>query len=576
MQRSLVDASIRLVVVLLLGTSGLFWGFSAPQAWAKTAKKPAQAAPANKSNTAGVTLALPKPPQWATPQDSLQARIQSRAEAYPLEAFEIPAFFKPWIPEPTHSHQTVKSLAPSVSSAEEPISLLKLWEASQRYHPRLQMAYAKLKQQEGMALNAQGSFDPRLSGSNQYLIYNSSSKPGDEKDAFLNDVGVEFQTRSGANVKIGGKLNRGTLSTPVTLTGEGGEYGLEVKQPLIRGFGINKLAVAEQKAGLATQSAWLEWQQTRYEVLRQASNSYWSWVANELKRLVTQDLLDIANLRYQQVQGFAKAGDLPKIDAVEAQQEVFRRETTLAEDTEKAQKAAYDASLFYWPPPAGQAQVPSQLPKVFQPEAIPDHPWLNWKQHLANSPCPTLEELQTCGITQAFQNRPELKSLSIGKLLAQIDWSLAKNEFLPKLDAILAPGFETGQDSVAPVLKAGIEYTVPLRQRTVRGQLQQATFKLSELNQQEQAILANIRNEVAKSVVEIQQRIVQVEKGEQQVQLAIQLEEAERRRYDLGDSTLFLVNTRERAAVDAKKQWVDAQASLQQAWVQFWVATALL
>jgi outer membrane protein TolC len=59
----------------------------------------------------------------------------------------------------------------------------------------------------------------------------------------------------------------------------------------------------------------------------------------------------------------------------------------------------------------------------------------------------------------------------------------------------------------------------------------------------------------------------------QEVELAQRLEEGERIKFQLGDSTLFLVNQRERATAEARLKLIEIQAEYEQAAATFRAAT---
>jgi outer membrane protein TolC len=61
--------------------------------------------------------------------------------------------------------------------------------------------------------------------------------------------------------------------------------------------------------------------------------------------------------------------------------------------------------------------------------------------------------------------------------------------------------------------------------------------------------------------------------AEQEVVLAQRLEEGERTRFQLGDSTLFLVNQRERATAEARSKLIEIQAEYEQAVATFRTVT---
>jgi outer membrane protein TolC len=59
-----------------------------------------------------------------------------------------------------------------------------------------------------------------------------------------------------------------------------------------------------------------------------------------------------------------------------------------------------------------------------------------------------------------------------------------------------------------------------------------------------------------------------------EVNLARELERGERQKFDLGDSTIFLVNQRERATAEAEIKLVEIETDYQQAIAAYRAATA--
>jgi outer membrane protein TolC len=429
-------------------------------------------------------------------------------------------------------------------------------------HPELDAADFKRLQAQAKLLSTQGAFDVTLKNATDWNLFNSSSGIGKAKDVFSSITTLEKKTRYGATLGVGARLVTGDISTPFSPTGDAGEYFLSLRLPFLKDRGANATWAKEKQAETGLELADAEWQQKRLSLLEKAGQTYWKWVLNGRKLQVTQQLIALAEQRLKQVKRFAELGDLPEIDAVEAEQELARREALLVDEQEALQDSALDVALTLWPvatTPQKQSEAPT-LQRLPQQWPTPD---FNYPQRAE-------------ALALAYQHRPELKTIALGRTLSLIDWKVAANALLPQLDAIVQPGYEAGKNGIGAVLKAGVELVVPLQRRGAKGEQQLATLKLSELGAQERLLLGRLQTEVDQAFIGLRQAKLRIEKNKQQLTLAQRLEQGEQRRYELGDSTLFVLNTRERVTAEAAKQLLQAETSLQQAWLTYWIATAQL
>jgi outer membrane protein TolC len=103
---------------------------------------------------------------------------------------------------------------------------------------------------------------------------------------------------------------------------------------------------------------------------------------------------------------------------------------------------------------------------------------------------------------------------------------------------------------------AGVSIEVPLALRTARGKLRRAEAEVAridaELRFARDIVTAELRD-AHSALVAAHARVALARE-----QLALTLEQAERSRFKLGDSTLLLVNLREQATTDAATQELEA------------------
>ncbi len=460
------------------------------------------------------------------------------------------------VPQPGGALQDkLQTSSASVLTLDEVLNTVEL------YHPKLRGAGAQRQIASAKRLEKQGAFDPVFTTGADFLRFNtefdSKLKRGKVGTTELADAGVEFLTRSGLKIGAGTRFNLGKVKAPLSPTGNAGEYYLEFKLPLLRGWRINEKSAAEQQAILGEPLADTEFQATRLELLLKASNAYWEWVAAKQKLEVARNLLSLADFRARAVRDRVTAGDLPQIDATEADLEIQRRQGGLVKAEREFQKAAFKLSLYLWSPNGLPAPIPQE----------------------ANAPRSTVPPVNydqdkiEAGTRMAAERRPELKAIVINRQISQVDLDLGKNQRLPALDLAFSPGRDIGAGGIGNTVKAGVSFTLPLRQRTADGRIAAANLKLQKLDLDLTHERQRITTEVLDTVSAINTAYNMYLVALQEVNLAQQLEQGERTKFALGDSTLFLVNQRERAFAEARIKLIEMQMEYEQAVAAFRAVT---
>lgn len=425
-------------------------------------------------------------------------------------------------------------------------------------HPKLEGAERQKEIASAKRLQKQGAFDPFLKSSNDYIRYNTPSDRGNASDATDNDISLNILSRSGVKLGAGARYNRGQVKFPLSPTGNGGEYYLDIKAPLLRGLRVNKKSIEEKQAFIGEPLADANFFKERMSLLLSAAGSYWDWVAAKKKVDVAISLLELAKKRAQIVEGRYKAGDLPEIVSIEANGEVLKRQENLVKLNRSYQNAVYNISLFLW----GDDKNPKELPESSQVPSV------------VGEPRKYNEENVEAGVQSAIDNRPELKALNLRKEITELNLTLAKNELLPQIDFIGNPGFDSGKESIGLTLKAGVEVNAPFRRRTAKGKVKAAELKLEKLSLDQKLALQQILIEVKDIVSEINAAYERYKIAEQEMILAKKLEEGEREKFRLGDSTLFLVNQRERSSAEAQVKLIELLADYKKAVAIYNTATA--
>ncbi len=389
--------------------------------------------------------------------------------------------------------------------------------------------------------SARGGFDTRLVGGGKVEAL------GDFGSQRM-DFAVQQPLRTLGATLIGGyQLGVGDLAgyDGDNETNDGGEFRLGASLPLLRGRATDERRVAEWKAELALERASPRIVAKRLEAGLKAAESYWRWVAAGQRLAIIQQLLELAELRQNQVERSVELGKLPRIANTENEQGIVSRRSSLIKAERELQEAALRLSLFL-----RDGEGNPIVPRTLQlPDGFPDP--LNPADVLVAGP------------EEALSRRPELQILDLERRRLLLDRDLARNAMLPKLDVGVFAAQDVGATDKSPdtrdefELEILMQLDVPIQRREPRGRTREATAKLAKLEADLQFVRDTVVADVRSAEVQFEQAWLQLAQARRSVVLSETLAEAERTALGLGQSDLLRVNLREQQAAQAEAQLVD-------------------
>jgi HAE1 family hydrophobic/amphiphilic exporter-1 len=222
---------------------------------------------------------------------------------------------------------------------------------------------------------------------------------------------------------------------------------LSVTQPLLKNFGMNaskrELKLALINANASTAQALIDTSNT----ISQVEDAYWNLVAAWRNVAIQEEALKEAVEQQQSNVRLAKRGAAAPIDAIESETQV----------------ATFQDDVF------SALQNVSELQNQLKSLIVTDPGDPIWRANLVPSSAveqlPTPADLETI-ISEAHQNRPEVRQAEDKRLQADLDRAFAKNQSLPQADVAatyLSNGFAGLLAPVPPLLtSACTSGTTPL------------------------------------------------------------------------------------------------------------------
>jgi outer membrane protein TolC len=430
-----------------------------------------------------------------------------------------------------------------------PLSVNEVLAWIDRSHPLLKGAGTEKISARGKMLKALGAFEPNLVNDTEIERFIPSSGPEDVRSVGFNDTLIEarhpwgFRGIAGIRHVLGGPARIPDLA----FNSNNDQFLIGGYFPLLRGLMVNPENAEMQRSELADPRAEVKIAQTRQDLFLAAATQFWDWVATVKLADVQRRAMAVADDRYKQVEGRAKAGAVAPLDVVEAGQEVQRRREVYIAAQRAIEQEQYRLSMFLWE---------NHAPTTPQLERAPDFP----PQSASPNPETVLADKK-----QAKMDRPEIRQIDIEAKINNIDLELAKNNLLPSLDAEAAPARTPEKFVLGLGYRFGLELKIPLLQRRSRGEVLEAQAQADRLvlvqKFREQQVVVDVDN--ALSAIERAKERVAV--AAESLKMAKTLEEGERFRFSLGATSVLFVNLRERNSVDSEIQLVRAKADYQKA-----------
>jgi HAE1 family hydrophobic/amphiphilic exporter-1 len=485
----------------------------------------------------------------------------------------------------------------------------------------IEIARADVRFQETQLRSILGIYDPVFNVS-PTLSRNSSTGSRATNDFRVNSDMTKFITRGGGNyrvffdnVRTENSFSQSQLTSGNTGTGAGGgalyssNFGVAYNQPLLRDFRIDDTRRRIKVQRRTLQQTDIEFRRQTIDVISQVQRAYWDLVfalRDQQNRVLN---LNLSRENLRQVDARIKAGIAAPIESAEVATELANREGEVLLAAQQVSTAENTLKTLLLRDPTSaewtRSLVPTDTP-VYSDEAI------------------LLED----AVKDAVENRPELQRLKLQREINAIDIDFFKNQTKPQIDLnttvslsgisqgisnnrdFLVPQF-TGNDEIlrrnlnvllgnanlptiqnpnilvpaapsflvggfnrsflnlfrsdAPNYTVGVTISLPLRNRTAQANLAGARVQQERISaqtrSQEQIVIAEVRNAV-QAVETSRQRVLVARRARANAEIQL---EGERKKYEVGLSTTFLLFQRENALANARNSEIRSETDYNKA-----------
>lgn len=400
-----------------------------------------------------------------------------------------------------------------------------------KYHPLVKQADLKLNEAQANLMLARGAFDPKIE-----VEYNEKQFKTSEYYSILNSS-FKIPTWYGIELKAGFDNAEGIYVNPENTLPNSGLTSLGIAVPIGQGLFINQRMADIRKAKIARNLNAAERNLQAIEIIYEAAVSYMNWKRSFEEVKLYENYIQNALIRYKGIATLINEGDKPAIDSIEAGIVVKTRQLNLEDAKLKLTKAKLELSNYLWL----ENNIPLELNDNLSPEDF-----------LTNTIKETLQINELAPID--LDNHPKIKALDAKIAMLKVDRKLKANALLPKLD--LSYNYLSEPSYIDNYrfedYKIGLNFSFPLFLRKERGSLKLADLKIQDSEFNLQFERKNLENKIKSQQQEIVSLEKQQEYNDKLVKDFTKLLNAEDRLFEMGESSLFIINSRENSLVSSQ------------------------
>jgi outer membrane protein TolC len=437
-------------------------------------------------------------------------------------------------------------------AAGPPLGRAQVLAAVDQRHPKARAMLLDVERARGEAQRARGAFDPAVlldakgavAGYYGYAIADGAVSWDPGPVSF--QAGWRFAGDMGANGLPAYHDEYETLG--------GGELRFGVAVPL-EGFWTDPERTGRLLADLDVDGSVAMADATVLALRQKAVASWAKWVAAGRLVALEEALLDIANQRQRAVDVRIQLGDLADIERVRNEQIVVEREADLALARGAFLGATEDLALYLRSPDgapvrAGAERLPDRGPAPVRVAQYPEDP-----------------------IRLALDVHPLLRAARVSVDQREAEMRLARQAMLLPEFALVGeisqdlPNEPDPKDSLEPaVAMVGFKGKIPTLNRKDRGKAAAAEAKLDKARADLTWLQDQVHADVVRAIAQEEAALTAWKAAARSVDLALTLQEAEQRRFDVGDIDLLRLwqveQSTAKAVADEIKAWSKYQIAV--------------
>lgn len=416
------------------------------------------------------------------------------------------------------------------------------------HHPITVQAENAAKIGEAYVQKARGGFDPKINGGADQKYFK------DKNYYSLLHAGLKIPTWYGIAVQGGYDLNSGDYLNPERNTPNNGLFYAGLSVDLGRGMLMNQRKAEYDKAKIYQQSS----AQTRRIILNNlyfdAASAYWEWFKAYAKLEIYEQAVINAEERYKSVVQNVILGTDPAIDTIEARTQLQSRYYSYLDTRLDYLNAGALLEIYLWE----NGQIPLELDSLMTPPSLSDL-----------APLPVETDIYP-RLDSLLNYHPDLLKTQYAYDQQRVELQLSRENIKPiislKYNALAQPANQEADFYYSlNNYKWGANVEIPIFLRKERGQLRIGRLELENLQNEMVFKSESIQFKVQTAINEWQITNEQARLWQGATNDFSTLYQSEKTLFEVGESSLFMVNSREKSLIDARLKLVETLIKNQKA-----------
>jgi outer membrane protein TolC len=411
-----------------------------------------------------------------------------------------------------------------------------------KFHPVVKQSLLQKEISRKELMIAKSNFDPTLQMSREektfdnqlYYQYNNSE--------------LRIPTWYGLDFKAGLENNIGVNLDP-SLSKYKTSY-LGVSMDPFRGLLVDKRKSVVNQAKYFVELTRFEQKLVVNDLILEASVAYWNWVnAYYVHELYKKSVINNKQ-RFEVVKKAYLSGDRAAIDTTESLMQMQTIEMMEVQAYIDLQKAKFELSNFFW--------AQNGLPYTLDASIIPD------KQFIAGD----ISQIELDNLDQTINNsmrfHPKMEMTNQKMSILEIEKRLKTVELFPSLKMnynLLEKNYQLPENwNNNNNYKYGFTISLPLFQRQARGELGKTKNKIENLGWDRKYLAIEIENKIRSNFAEFTALKQQIAFSASSLEANKTLLDTEDLKFKIGESSLFLINSREMKYLESEQKNIALKA----------------
>ena len=407
-----------------------------------------------------------------------------------------------------------------------------------------------IQYQEWMA--SRSPFQPKLKG-------NYSAKQFEDK-TYYSKFNSDVSVKTPLGIKVGGGFqnNNGVFLNPENNDPVQGLAFAGVEIPLGAGMFTDDERTEVRLQSIKRDAASLLNKLQVNDYLFESGEAYWEWFGSILQLQLAQEAVERAESRLEFVKQMNSIKEVADIDTLEALINLQNREAYAISTQIKWVKNKNYINNYLW--------IPGKTDRNVAPEAD--------LEYEAVFPDSLLEEKYT-------ENHPLILLIEADSLINRVELNLVREYFKPEIDfefKLQEAAENVGSFEYNPRINnyVGLDFQMPLFLRKERAKSKQLNYKSEIIQNKKIESLTKIYQEQRTAYLNSQNLLESVNLWQNASENYFRMLEAEITMYNIGESSLFVINNRELRWINAKEKYIKSYIDYRIAVLKYYHSLCIL